>query len=393
MGEAFIVGATRSAVGKKSSSKEAGGFAFTRADELLGRVLAAAIERSGAPPDAVEDVIAGCVSQVGEQGMNVARVAALNAGLPETLCGTTVNRMCGSSQQAVNFAAMAVLSGQQDLVIGAGVEVMNRTPMGSDGTSGQSPWFPGPEGYMARYGAFVPQGESAELICDKWGIDRAACDAFAVESHRRAASALEKKYFEREIVALEVKDAQGNARSISRDEGVRPETTLEKLAGLKPAFRPDGRLSAGNSSQISDGAAAVVLASDAAVKQHGLKPRARIVATALAGDDPVIMLTAPMPATKKVLARAGLRLDQMDVVEINEAFASVVLAWSKELGADPNKVNPNGGAIALGHPLGATGARLITSCLHELERTGGRYGLITMCIGFGQATATIIERL
>lgn len=393
MSEAFIVGAVRSAIGKKSSSREAGVFANTRADDLLARVLQGLVARTGVDPGAIEDVIAGCVTQVGEQGFNIARVAALTAGFPESVCGTTVNRMCGSSQQAVNFAAMAVMSGQHDLVIAAGVEVMNRTPMGSDGMLGANPWFPGPEAYQSRYGAFIPQGESAEMICDRWGFTREQCDAYALQSQQRAARAVEQGYFDREILPIEVVDAQGHRRVANRDEGVRPDTTLEKLAALKPAFRPDGRMTAGNSSQISDGAAAVLLASKAAVDRYRLTPRARIVATALAGDDPRIMLTAPIPATRKVLARAGLSIHQIDVVEINEAFASVVLAWAHEIKPDMAKVNPNGGAIALGHPLGATGARLVTSCLHELERTGGRYGLVTMCIGFGQATATILERL
>jgi acetyl-CoA acetyltransferase family protein len=328
--------------------------------------------------------------QVGEQSLNVARNAALAAGFPESVVGTTVDRQCGSSQQAAHFAAQSVMAGANDIVIAAGVEVMTRVPMGASVQSG--PGFPFGPKMMERYaavGGLVPQGISAELIADKWDLSRADLDAFSLESHRRAARALDEGRFENEIVP--VTGADGG--QFSRDEGVRPDSSLEKLASLKPAFKADGKVTAGNSSQISDGAAALLIMTEEKANELGLRPRARFHAFALAGVDPVTMLTGPIPATDKVLDRAKLKLSDIDLVEINEAFASVVLAWEKEHHPDMSRVNVNGGAIALGHPLGCSGAKLMTTLLNELERTGGRYGLQTMCEGGGMANATIIERL
>ncbi len=393
MAEAYIVGAVRSPLGKKSTARVPGAFAHVRADELLAAVLRALVHRTAVDAAAIEDVLAGCVTQVGEQGFNIGRIAALAAGFPESVCGITLNRMCGSSQQAVNFAAMAVKSGEHDVLVACGVESMNRVPMNSDGMVGENPWPPGPPSLLERYGGFVIQGESAERICDRWSLSREDCDAYSARSHQRAAHARASGWFEREIVHVVAPDAGGAPRTVSRDEGIRPGTNVDVLDLLPSSFRPDGRITPGSSSQIADGAAALLVASEAAVARHRLTRRARVVATAVAGADPILGLTATIPVTQNVLAKARLSLDAIDVFEVNEAFASVVLAWQHETRADGSKVNPNGGAIALGHPLGASGARLITSCLHELERTGGRYGLVTMCIGFGQATATIIERV
>jgi acetyl-CoA acetyltransferase family protein len=334
----------------------------------------------------------GCVMQVGEQAVNVARCAALAAGFPESTVGTTVDRQCGSSQQAAHFAAQGVIAGAYDIVVAAGVENMTRVPMGASMADGKY-GFPFGSQMTARYPNLVPQGISAELIAEKWDISREANDAFSVESHLRAARAREEGRFDREIVPIEVKTEEG-AQTVSRDEGIRPDSNIEKLASLKPAFKPDGGvITAGNSSQITDGAAAVLIMTDEKANELGLKPRARFHTFALAGVDPVMMLTGPIPATTKVLERAKMTMDQIDLVEINEAFAPVVLAWEKEHHPDMSKVNPNGGAIALGHPLGASGARLMATLLNELERTGGRYGLQTMCEGGGMANATIIERL
>ncbi|HZS38163.1 MAG TPA: thiolase family protein [Polyangia bacterium] len=390
MSEAVIVAAVRSAIGKKKGS-----LAATRADDLLALVLRSVVERAGVEPKHVDDVITGCVTEIGEQGFNVSRTAALMAGFPVEVTGTTVNRQCGSSQQAFHFAAQAVLAGAQDAVIAAGVESMSRVPMGSDaamGVPGVAAAIPFSNMFNDKF-AFVPQHSSAEMIAEKWGISRQECERFSYESHQRAARAREQGRFKDEIVSLKVKNAEGAELSFDADEGIRPDTTLEKLATLKPVVKPDGVVTAGTSSQISDGAAAILVTSAEKAKQLGLKPRARVVATTVAGVDPTMMLHGVIPATQKALHKAGLKKSDIGLVEINEAFAVVPLAWSKELGWDLENVNVNGGAVALGHPLGCSGARLMTTLLHEMEKRGVRYGLQTMCIGFGQATATIIERL
>ncbi|MTA27837.1 MAG: acetyl-CoA C-acyltransferase, partial [Actinobacteria bacterium] len=355
--------------------------------------MGAMVERNGFDPGLIDDVVMGCVMQVGEQSTNIARNAVLAAGWPEGVPGTTIDRQCGSSQQAAHFAAQGVMAGAYDIVVAAGVEVMTRVPMGSAMADGKYGWPFGPRA-VARYqdeGGLVPQGVSAEMIADKWNISRDDMDRFGVQSQSRAARATAEGRFEREI--LPVLDAEGNL--MTRDEGIR-DTSMESLGKLKPSFRSEedgGRVTAGNSSQITDGASALLIMSEAKAKALGLTPRARFVNFSLAGDNPRYMLTAPIPATRKILERTGLSIHDMDVIEINEAFASVVLAWEKEFHPDMEKVNPNGGAIALGHPLGCSGARLMTTLLHELERTNGRYGLQTMCEGGGMANATIIERL
>ena len=386
MSEAYIVEAVRTAIGKKNGTLSA-----TRADELGGDVLAALVRRAGVDPAEVEDVIMGCVTQVGEQGLNVGRVSALNAGFPITVTGVSVNRMCGSSQQAVDFAAMAVMSGAHDLIIGAGVESMSRVTMGSD------MFYQGaaviPSDRMSERFTMVSQGVSAELIAQKWGISRSALDEFSLASHEKALAAQAKGYFDKEIVPVQVTTPQGDEVTFVTDEGPRADTSMAKLAGLRTVFKEDGVITAGSSSQISDGAAALLLASKEKCEALGVKPKARVVSMAVAGVDPTIMLTGPIPATWKALKKAGLTIADIDLIEINEAFASVAIACGAELGFDFNKVNVNGGAIALGHPLGASGARLLTTLLHELERRDLRYGLSTMCIGFGQGIATIIERL
>ncbi len=385
MSEAYIIEALRTPIGRKN-----GGLSGIRADDLAALPLRAIMEKTGVDPQAVDDVVMGCVTQVGEQGINIARIAGLIAGLPQEVPGTSVNRMCGSSQQAMNFAAMGVKSGAQDLVLAAGVESMSRVAMASDMMYNGDVKTPSSE-LSWRY-SIVSQGVSAEIVAEKYGLSRATIDAFSLESHRRAAVAQDARRFQREIIPVQI-GHNGDSRLLTEDEGIRRDTTLEKLAGLRAAFKDDGVISAGSSSQISDGAAAVLVASEQAVKTHGLKPRARIVAMVSTGVDPTIMLTGPIPASRKALQKAGLSISDMDVIEINEAFASVPLATIQELGMDPARVNINGGAIALGHPLGASGARLIATALAELERTGGRYALTTMCIGFGQGIATIIERL
>ncbi|MGH8974837.1 MAG: thiolase family protein [Acidimicrobiia bacterium] len=385
MPTAVIVDAVRTAVGRRN-----GQLKDWHPVDLAAETLKALVSRSDLDPALVEDVIMGCVMQVGEQSLNVARNAALAAGFPESVVGTTVDRQCGSSQQAAHFAAQSVMAGANDIVIAAGVEVMTRVPMGASVQSG--PGFPFGPKMMERYaavGGLVPQGISAELIADKWDLSREDLDAFSLESHLRAARALDEGRFENEIIP--VTGADGG--QFSRDEGVRPDSSLEKLATLKPAFKADGKVTAGNSSQISDGAAALLIMTEEKANELGLRPRARFHSFALAGVDPVTMLTGPIPATDKVLEKAKLKLSDIDLVEINEAFASVVLAWEKEHHPDMSRVNVNGGAIALGHPLGCSGAKLMTTLLNELERTGGRYGLQTMCEGGGMANATIIERL
>jgi acetyl-CoA acyltransferase len=381
MHNAVIVGAVRTAVGKKN-----GKLAGVRPDDLLADTLKALVERVKIDPTEIEDVVMGCVDQVGEQGFNIARNAALIAGFPLDVCGTTLDRMCGSGQQAANFAAMGVMAGQYECVIAGGVENMSRVPMGSNGVGpGDGPLSPR---LQALYN-IVPQGLSAEMIAEQWGIKREELDEFAAGSHERAGRAIAEGRFKREIAPITLPD--GSVFEV--DEGVRVPVNREKMAALAPSFKPDGVVTAANSSQISDGAAALLIMSEARAKALGLTPRARIVATSLAGVDPTIMLTGPIPATQRVLKKAGMKLDQIDLFEINEAFASVVLAWERELHPDMSRVNVNGGAIALGHPLGCSGGKLMTTLLHELERTKKRYGLQTMCIGFGQGIATIIERL
>ena len=388
MTTAVIVDAIRTPLGKRN-----GKLKDWHPVDLAAETLNALIRNTGIDPAIIDDVVMGCVMQVGEQAANPARNAVLAAGWPESVPGTTIDRQCGSSQQAAHFAAQGVMAGAYDVVIAAGVEVMTRVPMGSSMADGKFGFPFGPkvgERYQPQ-GGLVPQGISAELIADKWGISRDDMDRFGVQSQERAARATREGRFEREI--LPVKDAEGNL--MTADEGIR-DTSMESLGKLKPSFRPveeGGRVTAGNSSQITDGSAALLIMSEEKAKALGLRPRARFVNFSLAGDDPRFMLTAPIPATAKVLERAKLRLEDMDVVEINEAFASVVLAWEKEFHPDMERVNPNGGAIAIGHPLGCSGARLMTTLLHELERTGGRYGLQTMCEGGGMANATIIERL
>jgi acetyl-CoA acyltransferase len=381
MQNAVIVGAVRTAVGRKN-----GKLSGVRPDDLLADTLKALVERVKVDPTEVEDVVIGCVDQVGEQGLNIARNAALIAGFPLDVCGTTLDRMCGSGQQAANFAAMGVMSGQYECVIAGGVENMSRVPMGSNGMGpGDGPLSPR---LQALYN-IIPQGLSAEMIAEQWGIKREELDEYSAQSHERAGRAIAEGRFKREIVPLTLPDGS----VFDTDEGVRVPVNREKMAALAPSFKPDGVVTAANSSQISDGAAVLLIMSEARAKALGLKPRARIVATALAGVDPTIMLTGPIPATQRVLKKAGLKLDQIDLFEINEAFASVVLAWERELHPDMSRVNVNGGAIALGHPLGCSGGKLMTTLLHELERTKKRYGLQTMCIGFGQGIATVIERI
>jgi acetyl-CoA acyltransferase len=388
MNTAVIVDAIRTPLGKRN-----GKLKEWHPVDLMAEAMGAMVERNGFDPGLIDDVVMGCVMQVGEQSTNIARNAVLAAGWPEDVPGTTIDRQCGSSQQAAHFAAQGVMAGAYDIVVAAGVEVMTRVPMGSAMADGKYGWPFGPQA-IARYqneGGLVPQGESAELIADKWNISRDDMDRFGVQSQMRAARATAEGRFEREI--LPVRDAEGNM--MTRDEGIR-DTSMESLGKLKPSFRAEedgGRVTAGNSSQITDGASALLIMSEAKAKALGLTPRARFVNFSLAGDNPRYMLTAPIPATRKILERTGLTIHDMDVIEINEAFASVVLAWEKEFHPDMDKVNPNGGAIALGHPLGCSGARLMTTLLHELERTNGRYGLQTMCEGGGMANATIIERL
>jgi acetyl-CoA acyltransferase len=384
MPTAVIVDAIRTPLGRRN-----GKLKDVHPVDLVAHVLQTIVERNGVDPALVEDVIMGCVMQVGEQGINVGRNAALAAGFPETTVGTTIDRQCGSSQQAAHFAAQGVMAGAYDVVIAAGVENMSRVPMGSSFIPGSMPFGPG---VLARYPHLVPQGISAELIAEKWGISREDNDEFSVRSHKRAAQARAEGRFDREIVPIHVTTEAGD-EEFSADEGIRPDSSMETLAKLKPAFKEDGVVTAANSSQITDGAAAMLIMSEEKATQLGLKPRARFHAFALAGVDPVTMLTGPIPSTTKVLERAKMTLDQIDLVEINEAFAPVVLSWAKEHHPDMDKVNVNGGAIALGHPLGCSGARLMATLLCELERTGARWGLQTMCEGGGMANATIIERL
>ena len=378
MRDVYIVSAVRTPVGRKN-----GALSGLHPVAVASLPLQEVVRRVDLDPAAVEDVVMGCVTPIGEQGANIGRLAVLNAGWPVSVPSVTLNRMCGSSQQAIHFAAQAIAAGDMDIAVGAGVECMSRVTMGSDY----------PEQFYAGIPYdLIPQGISAELICDKWNLSREDLDRYSYESHQKAAAATAAGYFKAEIMPVTVAH-NGSQVTLDYDEGFRSNVDLAKMGQLRPAFRADGRITAASSSQISDGAAAVLLASAEGLKRHNLTPRARIVARVVVGSDPLIMLDGPIPATRKILARAGLTIEDMDTIEINEAFASVVLAWLKEIQPDPARVNPTGGAIAIGHPIGATGAKLMATMLHRLERTGGRYGLQTMCIGHGMATATIIERV
>lgn len=383
MREVVIVEAVRTPVGRRK-----GLLKDIRPDELAAGVLKEVVKRAGIDAGLVEDVILGCVTQSGEQAGDIARVAALTAGFPIEVPGTTIDRQCGSSQQAVHFAAQAILSGDMDVVIAGGVENMTRVPMGSNYQEA-NPFSP----KLREQYEMIHQGLSAERIAEKYGFTRQELDEFSAESHRRALKAQAEGYFKREIMPLEVTLENGETTLMTEDSGPREGTTPEVLAGLKTVFKEDGVIHAGNASQISDGAGVLLLMSREKAEELGLKPRFKVHTRVVVGSDPTLMLTGPIPATEKVLKKAGLKLEDIDVFEVNEAFAPVPMAWLKETGADPAKLNPNGGAIALGHPLGASGARLMISMLHELERTGGRYGLQTMCEGHGMANATIIERL
>lgn len=382
MRDAVIVAAVRTPVGRRN-----GVLSGVHPADLSAVVLGALTERSGIGPEIVDDVVWGCVSQIGEQTFDIARTALLSAGWPEEVPGTTVDRQCGSSQQAVHFAAAGVIAGHYDVVVAGGVESMSRVPMGSAVSDGQTPIGPR---YAARYGAGLPsQGLGAEMIAERWGISRERADALAVASHEKLAAAVDAGRFAEEIVPVTLDDGT----VIDADEGLRRGTDVETLAGLKLAFKPDGIITAGNSSQISDGAAGLLITTPEVAARLGLTPLGRIHSVALAGAEPTIMLTAPIPATRKVLARSGLALDEIGVYEVNEAFAPVPLAWLRDLDADPEKLNPNGGAIAIGHPLGGSGARIMTTMVHHMRREGARYGLQTMCEGGGQANATIVELL
>ena len=392
MRNAVIVDAVRTPTGRRN-----GKLSGWHPVDLGAQVLDAIVQRNGIDPEIVDDVIMGCVMQTGEQGNNVGRNAALAAGFPETVVGTTIDRQCGSSQQTSHFGAQGIMAGVYDVVISAGVESMTRVPMGITAELGPGQPF-GPMMNERYAHGLVPQGISAEMIAEKWGLTRERLDAIANDSHARAAQATEEGRFEKEILPVEVTLEDGTKERFSRDEGIRPGTTMEVLAGLKPVFKPDGVVTAGNASQISDGAAAVLIMAEDKAEELGLEPIARFVSFSLAGVDPVMMLTGPIPATTKALDAAGLTIDDIDLFEVNEAFASVVGAWLAEHGGDDEsalwaKTNVNGGAIALGHPLGCSGAKLTTTMVHELERSGGRYALQTMCEGGGMANAFIIERL
>ncbi|MCL1600505.1 MAG: thiolase family protein [Actinomycetia bacterium] len=384
MHEAVIVDAVRTPLGRRN-----GVLSDWHPADLAAETLKALTERNDFDPVLVDDVIMGCVSQVGDQTWNIGRNAVLGAGWPESVPGVTIDRQCGSSQQSVHFAAQGVMAGSYDVAVAAGVESMSRVPMGSSAGTGR----PFGEKMRKRYqNDLIPQGLSAEMIADQWNIPRGELDSYGYDSHMRALKATEEGRFDNEIVAIEVKTDEA-IEQVSRDEGIRPTTTLEGLSALQPAFKEDGVVTAGNSSQITDGSAALLIMSRAKADELGLKPRARFVSFSVVGTDPVSMLTGPIPATAKALAKAGLSIDDIDLFEVNEAFAPVIGAWLRETGADWRKVNVNGGAIALGHPLGASGARLMTTLLNELERSGGRYGLQTMCEGGGLSNGTIIESL
>jgi acetyl-CoA C-acetyltransferase len=391
-GSVVIVDAVRTPIGRRN-----GGLATMHPAEVLGIVQKAIVDRTGIDPADIGQLVGGCVSQVGEQSFNVTRTAWLAAGMPMVTASTTIDTQCGSSQQATNLATALVGSGVVDVALACGVEVMSRIPIGSNSAKKLGLGVPIPKTYFGRY-EMTSQFEGAERIAEKWGITREETDQFGFDSQSRAAQAWAEGRYDGQYVTVEAPDVDeegnptGSTHTVARDEGLR-ETTLEKLATLKPVARDNGVHTAGNSSQISDGAAAVLLMTEERAAALGLKPRARIVDTCLVGVDPVLMLTGPIDATQRLLARTGLSIDDIDTFEINEAFASVVLAWQKEVGADPARTNPNGGAIALGHPLGATGAFLMTKALNELERTDGRYGLVSMCCGGGLGTGTIIERI
>ncbi len=391
MADVVIVEAVRTPIGRRN-----GGLSTVHPADLLGTALSEVVGRSGIDPAEVEQVVGGCVSQVGEQSFNIVRTAWLSAGLPLGTAATTVDTQCGSSQQATNVATSLVGSGVVDVAIACGVELMSRVPIGSNSSKKLGLGVPIPKTYFPRY-EFTSQFEGAERIADKWGITRSDTDEFGLLSQQRAARAWAEGRFDTQVVAVDAPDVDdegkpaGTTHHVARDEGLR-DTSIEALAGLKPVARPDGVHTAGSSSQISDGAAALLMMTAAKAAELGLRPRARIVDTCLVGVDPILMLTGPIDATQRLLARTGMSLADMDLVEINEAFASVVLAWQRELGADLERTNPNGGAIALGHPLGATGAFLMTKAVHELERTDGTRALITMCCGGGLGTGTIIER-
>jgi acetyl-CoA acyltransferase len=385
MAEAVIVEAIRSPIGKRN-----GGLSGVHPADLSAQVLNGLADKAGIDPGIVDDVIWGCVMQAGEQALDIARTALLAAGWPETVPGVTVDRQCGSSQQSIHFAAAGVVAGHYDVVVAGGVESMSRTPMGASLANGGRPY---PDAFMARYEGQVPnQGLGAEMIAEQWGLDRLALDEFSLGSHEKAAAAQDSGAFDDQIVGITVTD--GSEKSVVlKDEGIRRGTPMEKMASLKPAFKEDGVIHAGNSSQISDGSAAVLFMSAEKAKSLGLKPLAKVHTATLAGANPVIMLTAPIPATQKVLKKSGLSIDEIGAYEVNEAFAPVPLAWLRDIGADEKKLNPNGGAIALGHPLGGSGARLMTTLLYHMRDKGIRYGLQTMCEGGGQANATIVELL
>lgn len=378
MVDAYIVEAVRSPVGKRN-----GGLADVHPAELSAQVLAALVDRAGVDPAVVDDVIWGCVGQIGEQSSDIARTAALTAGWPDTVTGVTVDRQCGSSQQSLHFAAAGVIAGQYDVVVAGGVESMSQVTIGSAAEFGAGPF---PERFQALYG--IPnQGVGAELMAERWALSRTQLDEFAVASHEKAAAAQDSHAFDDQIVPI--RRADGSV--VTADEGVRRGTSVEKLAGLKPAFKEDGVIHAGNASQISDGSAAVLVMSGEKAKELGCTPIARVHTAVLAGADPVVMLSAPIPATQKALRKSGLNVGDIGVFEINEAFAPVPMAWQLEIGADEKLLNPNGGAIALGHPLGGSGARLLTTMIHHMRANNIRYGLQSMCEGGGQANATIVE--
>ena len=384
MAEAVIVEAARSPVGKRN-----GGLAGVHPGELSAQVLNGLVERAGVDPALVDDVIWGCVMQAGEQALDIARTAVLAAGWPESVPGVTVDRQCGSSQQSVHFAAAGVVAGHYDVVVAGGVESMSRTPMGASLANGGHPY---PEAFRARYRRTPNQGIGAEMIAEQWGLGRADLDRFSLGSHEKAAAAQDSGAFDDQIVGIKAKD-ESHESEVLIDEGIRRGGTMESISKIKPAFKEDGVIHAGNSSQISDGSAALLFMSAEKSKSLGLKPLAKVHTAVLAAADPVIMLTAPIPATEKVLKRSGISLDAIGVFEVNEAFAPMPLAWLNDVGADENKLNPNGGAIALGHPLGGSGARIMTTMLYHMRDNGIQYGLQTMCEGGGQANATILELL
>ncbi|ANI41458.1 thiolase family protein [Mycolicibacterium vaccae] len=385
MAEAVIVEAVRSPVGKRN-----GALSGIHPAELSAQVLNGLVERAGVDPALVDDVIWGCVMQAGEQALDIARTAVLSAGWPETVPGVTVDRQCGSSQQSLHFAVAGVIAGHYDVVVAGGVESMSRTPMGSSLANGGNPYG---ESFKARYDKTPNQGVGAEMIAEQWGLSRTELDEFSLRSHEKAAAAQDSGAFKDQIVGIKTKDADGNDTVVLEDGGIRRGGTVESMAKIKPAFKEDGVIHAGNSSQISDGSAALLLMSAEKAKDLGLTPLAKVHTAVLAGADPVIMLTAPIPATQKALKKSGLSLDQIGAFEVNEAFAPVPMAWLKDIGADETKLNPNGGAIALGHPLGGSGARILTTLLYHMRDNNIQYGLQTMCEGGGQANATILELL